>query len=68
MSIVEYIRRVDILSNTPFRIFPDGKGYFVENNRLYTRSEFNRMYPLPISLRMNNSQNIDSTKRWLEVE
>lgn len=65
ISTSEYVKRRDILTNTLFVITPTGKGYYVESEQLYTREEFNKKYPLPISLISNNKINSDHTKDYL---
>lgn len=68
MSVSEYINRHYILLNTPFKITPDGKGYYLEGDKRYTREEFHRMYELPISLILNNKPNCDNTKSYLYIQ
>lgn len=46
MTIAEYVKLREVLTNTTFRITPDGKGYFIEDENLLTRDQFNRKYPL----------------------
>jgi hypothetical protein len=68
ISANEYVRRKDILTNTLFVITHTGNGYFVESEILYTREEFNRRYPLPISLVSNNKNNADASKNYLNTD
>lgn len=68
MTIAQYIDRRDKLTNTLFIIQSDGKCYFVENNRMYTREEFNRKYPLPISFVSHTGENSDKTKMFLHTD
>lgn len=68
MKISEYIDRRDKLTNTLFLINSDGEGYYVENHKLYTREEFNRRYPLPVSLIMHNGSNADGSKNYLHTD
>lgn len=68
MKISEYIDRRDKLTNTLFIISSDGEGHFVENHKLYTREEFNRRYPLPVSLVLYNGENSDKTKSYLHTD
>lgn len=68
MKISEYIDRRNVLTNTLFIIHSDGNGYFVEGHKLYTREEFNRKYPLPVSLIMHNGENSDKTKNYLHTD
>jgi hypothetical protein len=68
LTTQEYIRRKNILTNTLFVITPTGNGYFVESEILYTREEFNRRYPLPISLVSNNKKNADASKNYLNTD
>lgn len=65
MSINEYITRSDKLLNTPFTITTTGKGYYNDNGTLYTREEFKRRYPIPVTLVMSKRGNADKTKRFL---
>ncbi len=68
MSVTEYINRHNILLNTPFKITSDGKGYFIEGDRMYTREQFIRRYPLPINLVTHNKPNFDSTQNFLHID
>lgn len=68
MSVSEYINRHYILLNTPFKITPDGEGYYLEGGKRYTRQEFIRRYPLPISLVTHNKPNFDSTQNFLHID
>jgi len=68
MTINSYLERKDILLNTPFKIDITGKGYFIEGDKQYTREEFHRKYPLPISLVSNNKPNYDGTKSFMYVD
>jgi hypothetical protein len=65
MTITEYISTRDILLNTPFIIKPDGSGYYKYGGELIPRLDFQRMYPLPISLVSYKRSNADGTKNWL---
>ena len=67
MNVSTYIQRQNIRTNTPFVITSEGIGYFKENGKLYTRDQFYRMYPLPLNLSQRR-ENIDGTKRWLDVK
>lgn len=68
MSISEYINRTDKLLNTPFTITSTGKGYYNDNGVLYTREEFRRLYPLPVTLIGLNKLNCDHTKDFLRCD
>jgi hypothetical protein len=68
ISAQEYVKRKEILTNTLFVITPTGNGYFVESEQLYTREEFNKRYPLPISLVSNNKKNADASKNYLNTD
>lgn len=69
MSVSEYIaRREHIEYNTTFRITPNGKGFYVEGDKLYTREEFRRCYPMPVSLVTHNKPNFDSTQNFLHID
>lgn len=68
MTIIEYITRTDKLLNTPFTITHTGKGYYNDNGTLYTREEFRRKYPLPVTLIGLNKVNCDHTKDFLKAD
>lgn len=68
MNIKTYIERVEILTYTPFFIASTGDGYYVEDGVRYTRKEFNKKYPLPISLVFHNSANADGSKSYLGTD
>ncbi len=68
MNMDGYLKRKDILLNTPFKIDSTGKGYFIEGDKQYTREEFHRLYPLPISLVSNNKPNYDGTNNYLYID
>jgi hypothetical protein len=67
MLITEYIRRMDIRTNTLFSINAEGKGLFIEDGNAYTREEFYRKYPLPLDL-AHKRDNADKSKKWLQVD
>ena len=68
MNIETYITHKEKLTNTLFRIGIDGKGFFLEDGKQYTRDQFSHRYPLPIQLYINVKQNADGTKNWLTVD
>jgi hypothetical protein len=68
MNVQTYLQRKDTLLNTTFRITPEGKGYFLYQGEQYSRDEFYRMFPLPVSLASNNKPNYDGTKSFLYVD
>lgn len=68
MSISEYINRHYILLNTPFKITSEGKGYYLEGEKMYTREEFHKKYQMPISLVSHNRPNYDGTKNYLYTD
>lgn len=68
MRISEYIDRRDRLTNTRFIITPEGNGLFIEDGIPFTREEFNRKYPLPISFVSHNAENSDKTKSYLHTD
>lgn len=68
MNIKTYIERVEILTYTPFFIASTGDGYYVEDGVRYTRKEFNKKYPLPVSLVLHKKQNSDGTKNFLHTD
>lgn len=68
MQMDEYINRRDKLTNTRFIITPEGKGLFIEDGVPFTREEFNRKYPLPVSMVLYNGENSDKTKSYLRTD
>lgn len=68
MNIKTYIERRDILSNTRFLITSSGEGYFLEDGEKFTRKEFAKRYPLPISFVFHNSANADGSKSYLGTD
>lgn len=64
----EYIFRRDKHTNTRFVISPTGDGRYIEDDVSYTRKEFNKKYPLPISLVFHNSANADGSKSYLGTD
>ncbi len=68
MSILEYLNRKDKLTNTRFIINEKGNGFYVEDEKQYTREAFNKKYPLPISLIINNKANYDKSRDFLIVD
>lgn len=68
MKISEYIDRRDKLVNTKFIITSQGNGVFIEDGIQFTREEFNKKYPLPVSFVMHNSENSDKTKSYLHTD
>lgn len=68
ISTAEYVKRRDIITNTLFVITATGKGYYVESEKLYTRDEFNKKYPLPFSLVSHNTKSADQTKNYLTTD
>jgi len=68
MDIKTYLIRKDKLINTRFIISETGKGFFIEDNKLYTREEFRQKYPTPASLVLNNGENCDRTKSYLSAD
>jgi len=68
MTITQYIDRKDKLNNTLYIITALGEGYFVESEQHYTREEFSKKYPLPLSLVSHNGDNCDKTKNYLHTD
>lgn len=68
ISTSEYVKRKDILTNTLFVITPIGHGYYVESEKLYTREEFQKKYPLPFSLISHNTKSADGSKNYLSTD
>lgn len=68
MTIAKYIERKDTLQNTLFRINENGEGRFVEDGIEYTREQFMRKYPLPMSFVSHTVANSDTKQNWLLTE
>lgn len=68
MTIVEYVDRRDKLTNTLFIIHSDGTSHYVENHRMYTKEEFSKKYPLPLSLISHNGDSCDKSKAYLHTD
>jgi hypothetical protein len=68
ITLVEYIYRREKLTNTLFVIAPTGKGFYVEDGKQYTREEFTKKYPLPVSFVCHNKKNADTTKSFMETD
>lgn len=66
MTIATYIHNQSMLHNTLFRIEPDGKGYYIHEGTQYTREQFQKMFPLPISFIAYRRNNADRTKVYLQ--
>lgn len=50
--------------NTLFRIV-NGEGFYVEDGKLYTRTEFEKKYPAPLKIRYEKVENADPSQDWL---
>ena len=48
MTASEYVRNAYIRKYTPFRIEPDGKGYYLLGENKVPQKEFEKQYPLPL--------------------
>lgn len=68
ITIAEYCRRRDKLTNTPFIITETGKGFFVEDGIPYTRKEFEQKYPLPFSFVSYHKKGADTSRSFLETD
>jgi hypothetical protein len=53
MTASEYIRNKYIRQFTPFRIDPDGKGYYLVGDDKIPAKEFERQFPLPLFVNKN---------------
>ncbi len=67
MTINQYLERMEARTNTLFRINPNGKGYFIEGGKEYTREQFYRKYSVPLTFTMKPN-NADSSKKWLTAD
>lgn len=68
MTITQYLHNQDRLHNTLFRIDATGKGYFILGDQRFTREEFSKMFPLPISFVSHNGGNADKSKSYLYTD
>lgn len=48
MTAAEYVRNAEIRKYTPFRIEPDGKGYYLVGENKVPQKEFEKQFPLPL--------------------
>jgi hypothetical protein len=55
MTTSQYLKNKEIRLNTPFRILPNGKGYYVVDGELISKLEFESKYPLPLVLNSTNN-------------
>ena len=53
MTAAEYVRNKSIRQYTPFRIDPDGKGYYLVADKKIPHREFEKQYPLPLFVNKN---------------
>ena len=53
MTAAEYVRNKSIRQYTPFRIDPDGKGYYLVADKKIPQREFEKQYPLPLFVNKN---------------
>ena len=60
-----YLANRDALIYTPFRINPDGTGGYIVKGKMYSRAEFEKAHPLPVSLVTGLRPNSDGTKKWM---
>jgi hypothetical protein len=43
----------------------NGKGFYIEDGKFYTREEFEDKYPVPLVARPQEKDNSDPTKKWM---
>lgn len=65
MTIHQHITNSLVREQTPFRIYPDGKGYYIEDDMLIPRKKFEDKYPLASTFTLSKNISCDGTKRWL---
>lgn len=64
ITVNQYLQNRDFLHNHHYRVSADGCGYVV-GEEIIPREIFEKPYPVPLSLVMNNSEGADGTKNWL---
>lgn len=64
MTAAEYVRNKNIRIYTRFIIKPDGKGYYIVDEKEIPEQEFKAQFPLPLML-LRNSENPDTTIAYL---
>jgi hypothetical protein len=68
MTPTEYLHNIEMRYYTLFRV-ENGKGFYVLNDVCYTRKEFDKLYPMPLAVKLPSpnwkGENIDKTKDWL---
>lgn len=55
MTTKEYLKNKEIRQNTPFRITPEGKGFYIVEGKMIPKLEFESKYPLPLVLNSTNN-------------
>lgn len=68
MTITQALQNRDKQLYTPFRIYPDGSGFYLDNDMPVPRKKFEKKYPTPMSFVSYNGHNADKTKSWMIVE
>lgn len=53
MTASEYVRNKYVRQYTPFRIEPDGKGYYLVGDKKIPQREFEKQFPLPLFVNKN---------------
>lgn len=53
MTASEYVRNKSIRQYTPYRIDPDGKGYYLVGDKKIPQREFEKQFPLPLFVNKN---------------
>lgn len=64
MTVSERLRNEEIRLYTPFFII-NGKGFYIEDGKPYTRKEFEDKYPTPLRIRGEEKENADPKQTWL---
>lgn len=65
MTVSSYVDTIATRTYTPFIITPEGKGDYLYNGERMERRDFERLFPLPISLVTYKGNTADATKQWL---
>ena len=53
MTAAEYVHNKSIRQYTPFRIEPDGKGYYLVGDKKIPQRQFEKQFPLPLFVNKN---------------
>jgi hypothetical protein len=64
MTITERLHNEQKRLITLFTII-EGKGFYIEDGKPYTRKEFEDKYPVPLRARAEEKENADPKQNWL---